>query len=1201
MNREKLGLVIIFLIYWNTFLFSQWQQDVRLTFDPIGSYTSANNDKSIAASGDTVHVVWHDFRSGLVDIYYKRSIDGGINWGPDIRLSNNPGQSADASISISGSYVNVVWDDNSDGNLEIYFIQSTNGGTDWGFPTRLTNNSDTSRHPTISTSGQFFHLFWEDYRDGNLEIYYKCSTNSGISWEADIRLTNNPNESHSRSSWANGSIVHVVWYDSRDGNYEIYYKRSTDNGITWGQDLRLTNNPSISERPTVSASGSNVHVVWGDMRDGNWEIYYKRSIDGGLTWGQDVRLTNNPSIASFPSMQVSGTSIHLVWVDNRDGNDEIYYKKSSSNGTTWETEERLTNNLSVSNYPFITVSSPVLHTIWADSRAGDFEIFYKRNPNGNIAPPNQAPILQYPPNNSTDISLTPLLDWDTVANSTSFQAQISIDSSFIVNIIDTIVSLSWVSVPTNKLINNTRYFWRVCGSNSGGNGPWSSVWNFRTLQSLITSPMAFEKWISGENDTIRWSGTNWSLINIKLVLNLGTPLQSNYTIALGVPNGSQSYIWSIPENFLSFRSKIIIENSLNPLEKIESDIFRLKPYFLTKINSDSTYYEYRKDRDQWGFSNDSNEIWNVNWYNQFNYQGIDPFTQLPYPQWQGLGVFKFAKAADFPDWVSWVNTFSVNSCYINRTLGVYSPIALLLWFIHKHAWDGSCFGIATTNAIIFRNKNDFAVKYPNFPTYSNPIEVTSNNQVIKTISEIFTHQYGQPHWDQAQVVGPSKTPVETLHEIKSMLLNNEPLRTLTIKPQRPNTGGHTILPYRVTRQDSFYFVYVYDNSNPTSNYPIRIDTQANQGNGTWSYPERPLWGGNSNIFLMDLSTSYLTNPTFFNKNQNTFIVNDSILRIYNSENTFIRVQDFNGNVSGYFNDSLIVNIPGSFPIIIQNGAETPPLGYQFTKDKYTVTLKNFLKDTISTFFQNGNKLYGYQRTDANQFEVDKIYFDNGLTTFNPDTNLKDIQILSLIDESIKEKLLWINVKQFASNDSIKFMILDSNLSKISSYATTKNYDIELNYAVNLGWGRFGANNLTLPSNSSHIFVPHWSNLNNSQLIILVDLGNNGSIDDTLRINNQIIGLEQQSSILPSKYNLEQNYPNPFNPVTTISFDIIKTELVKLTIYDVLGKEISVLINQNLDHGRYKVKWDAEHYSSGIYFYKIETPNFKKTKKMILLK
>ena len=71
--------------------------------------------------------------------------------------------------------------------------------------------------------------------------------------------------------------------DIRDGNYEIYYNRSTDAGTTWETDTRLTNATGSSYYPSVSVSGLLVHVVWMDIRDGNYEIYYKRNPNGNPT------------------------------------------------------------------------------------------------------------------------------------------------------------------------------------------------------------------------------------------------------------------------------------------------------------------------------------------------------------------------------------------------------------------------------------------------------------------------------------------------------------------------------------------------------------------------------------------------------------------------------------------------------------------------------------------------------------------------------------------------------------------------------------------------------------------------------------------------------------------------------------------------------------------------------------------------------
>jgi hypothetical protein len=129
-----------------------------------------------------------------------------------------------------------------------------------------------------------------DNRDGNNEIYYKRSIDGGINWGADTRLTNNTGSSESPSVIVSGSVVQVVWADSRDLNYEIYYKRSTDGGVNWGADTRLTDAPDISVNSSVTVSGSVVHVVWKDLRDGNWEIYYKRDPTGNVTGIKNIDL-----------------------------------------------------------------------------------------------------------------------------------------------------------------------------------------------------------------------------------------------------------------------------------------------------------------------------------------------------------------------------------------------------------------------------------------------------------------------------------------------------------------------------------------------------------------------------------------------------------------------------------------------------------------------------------------------------------------------------------------------------------------------------------------------------------------------------------------------------------------------------------------------------------------------------------------------
>ncbi|RPI18343.1 MAG: T9SS C-terminal target domain-containing protein [Ignavibacteriae bacterium] len=92
-----------------------------------------------------------------------------------------------------------------------------------------------------------------------------------------------------------------------------------------------------------------------------------------------------------------------------------------------------------------------------------------------------------------------------------------------------------------------------------------------------------------------------------------------------------------------------------------------------------------------------------------------------------------------------------------------------------------------------------------------------------------------------------------------------------------------------------------------------------------------------------------------------------------------------------------------------------------------------------------------------------------------------------------------------------------------------------------------------------------------------------------------------STGIPLEYKLDQCFPNPFNPVTTIRFEIPKTSVVKLVIYDILGREAAVLIDEKLNTGIYNAEWDASALSSGVYFYRFSADDFVSTKKMVLLK
>jgi len=101
--------------------------------------------------------------------------------------------------------------------------------------------------------------------------------------------------------------------------------------------------------------------------------------------------------------------------------------------------------------------------------------------------------------------------------------------------------------------------------------------------------------------------------------------------------------------------------------------------------------------------------------------------------------------------------------------------------------------------------------------------------------------------------------------------------------------------------------------------------------------------------------------------------------------------------------------------------------------------------------------------------------------------------------------------------------------------------------------------------------------------------------------SEIIGIQSISTETPSKYSLSQNYPNPFNPITKIKFALQKSSNVNITVYDMIGKEIEVLVNEQLREGTYQTEWNGNSFSSGVYFYKISAGDFTETRKMLLVK
>ena len=260
--------------------------------------------------------------------------------------------------------------------------------SDWSPLYRSTWTSGASINPCILTdpSGNVF-LFWQESTgSGYFDIYHKKSTDRGDSWGNTERLSYTARTSSDPEAVLDpAGSIYLFWSEYYSaGNSEIVYKKSTDLGATWSHVNRLmwTEGHSLYPSAVCDSSGS-LHLVWEDWTGGAGEVWYKKSADGGSTWFAPKWLTYSPGEAGSPCIAVdSSDNLHLVWSDTKFGNPEIIYKQSTDGGASWTAPRQLVWNTGDSLNPFIAASSGSEITIaWEDNTFGNYEIFTLKSTN----------------------------------------------------------------------------------------------------------------------------------------------------------------------------------------------------------------------------------------------------------------------------------------------------------------------------------------------------------------------------------------------------------------------------------------------------------------------------------------------------------------------------------------------------------------------------------------------------------------------------------------------------------------------------------------------------------------------------------------------------------------------------------------------------------------------------------------------------
>jgi len=296
--------------------------DVRVTDAAANSGTP-----SLVWTGTEYGLAWSDERDGNREVYFRRLDVAGNPVGAEIRITDAAGESSVPVLAWTGKDYGLVWHDDREGDPHIYFARLGADGALLGAILRVTEDGATALNPSLVWTGDEFGLVWEDQRDGNWEIYFARIDAGGGKIGSDIRLTTDPTDVGQAALVWTGFGYGVVWHDNRDGNWEIYFAELRPDGTKIGSESRLTNDTATSGYPTLTWASGEYGVTWHDHPEGDWQIYHAILDSTGSRVGSDLKVTNTTSGSFAASSAWSGDAYGLAWHDDRDGNYEIYFQR----------------------------------------------------------------------------------------------------------------------------------------------------------------------------------------------------------------------------------------------------------------------------------------------------------------------------------------------------------------------------------------------------------------------------------------------------------------------------------------------------------------------------------------------------------------------------------------------------------------------------------------------------------------------------------------------------------------------------------------------------------------------------------------------------------------------------------------------------------------------------------------------------------
>ncbi len=367
-----------------------WSPETQIT---VGQGDSRIVDVSADPSGEILHLVWEDDREGTMQVFYKRSLDDGLTWDADLKLTTLTPQTAEPlpRVASNGKQVIVFFSNRTGTGEHLFYAVSSDDGSSFSAPIQLTNDPGDQTNPAAAFSGRTLNLVWQSYLKGRAHISYLRSLDAGSTWQPEVALAHPEALDRHPSIFTVDKKVFVVWSRNLEGQEAIFSRASYDSGATWQPEVQLSSYdiPVFLAFPSVASNGTHVHVVWNGK-----EVLYSRSQDSGATWDRPIPITDRTKQYLAPEISVRGSHVQVVTaaikiegeIRHLKITSDVYYLQSPDSGNEWTEPVPLTTHgpevLSLA--PAITVRGDATFIAWQDNRNGPFRIFLISDPDFDV-------------------------------------------------------------------------------------------------------------------------------------------------------------------------------------------------------------------------------------------------------------------------------------------------------------------------------------------------------------------------------------------------------------------------------------------------------------------------------------------------------------------------------------------------------------------------------------------------------------------------------------------------------------------------------------------------------------------------------------------------------------------------------------------------------------------------------------------------